>query len=339
MSEIKRKLASIRRIDAIEPIEGADKIVVAKIGGWQVVTQKTNYQVGDLCVFFEIDSFLPVEERFEWLRKTSYKKFEDGTEGFRIKTIKLRGQLSQGLSLPLSDFPELANLPEGEDVTDLLKVIKYDPPVPVSMSGIMKGRFPSFIPKTDQERIQNCIKDVSTKWKDHKFEATLKLDGSSMTVYYKDGDFGVCSRNLDLIEDDENIFWKTAKSYELDTALRTIGRNIAIQGELMGPGIQGNREAFSVHRFFVFDIYDIDKQRYFTRKERQEFLDDHLYDLDDVPHINDIKVDDFTLEDFLEYADRKSINNEVAEGVVFKSLDDPSVSFKVINNKFLLGEE
>jgi len=366
MSDIKRKLATIRRIDEILPIEGADKIVVAKIGGWQVVTQKDNYKPGDYCVFFEIDSFLPIDERYEFLRKACYKKFEDGTEGFRIKTIKLRGELSQGLSLPLSEFPEIIQSGKLEtladytrdyvntsltdtdgslyndiiDVTELLGVIKYDPPVPPSMSGIMKGNFPSFIPKTDQERIQNCIKNLQSKWKDHVWEATLKLDGSSMTVYHNNGDSGVCSRNLDLIEDDTNTFWKVAKKHKIIETLKENNLNYAIQGELMGPGIQGNREGLSDHDMYVFDVYDIDKGTYLNCRERHCFLDDYFMDLLDCPDINtQVYVDDFTLEDFLTYADRKSMNNEIAEGVVFKSIKDPSISFKVINNLYLLSND
>src|SRR5438309_10635527 len=99
-----RKLATIRRISKIEPIEGADRIVKATIDGWELVTQKDNYRVGDLCVYFEIDSFLPVRPEFEFLRKGCFKSTKNLGDGFRIKTIKLRGQVSQGLSLPLGDF-------------------------------------------------------------------------------------------------------------------------------------------------------------------------------------------------------------------------------------------
>lgn len=123
--EVTRKLASIRSIVNIEPIDGADNIVCATVDGWKLVTQKSNnFQIGDLVIYFEIDSFLPVTEKFEFLRKSSYRKMGD-EEGFRIKTIKLRGQVSQGLILPLTEF-DITNPEEGLDLTETLRVKKWD---------------------------------------------------------------------------------------------------------------------------------------------------------------------------------------------------------------------
>jgi len=158
-----RKLATIRRVKEILSIENSDNICLAKIDGWQVVVRKGEFSPGSLCVYFEIDSYLPIEERYEFLRKSSYKKLENirgrRNEGFRLKTIKLRGMLSQGLAMPLSAFPDLEillagmSLHEGDNVTDLLKVELYEPPVPACIAGEVKGAFPSFIRKTDEERI------------------------------------------------------------------------------------------------------------------------------------------------------------------------------------------
>lgn len=214
-SEPVRKLASIRKIAAIEPIEGADNIVCATVDGWQLVTQKANnFKVNDLVVYFEIDSFLPVTERFEFLRKSSFKSTKHLGDGFRIKTIKLRGQVSQGLILPMGEFfdflesdrnwyhrdPEIVDwVREGDDLTELLGVKKYEKPLDPRLAGRARGNFPSFIRKTDQERVQNLF----GKLKGHKseynpdtgevtytgeynfdqngrWEATLKLDGSSI---------------------------------------------------------------------------------------------------------------------------------------------------------------
>jgi tRNA-binding EMAP/Myf-like protein len=149
---MERKLASIRTITDIQPIPNADSIEVVSIGGWKVVSKKGEYNVGDMCVYCEIDSFLPVLPQYEFLRKSSYKKMSDGTEGFRLKTIKLRGQVSQGLVLPISILPEGKTLFEGMDVTDVLSITKYEPPIPASLSGQVKGHFPSFLQKTDEER-------------------------------------------------------------------------------------------------------------------------------------------------------------------------------------------
>jgi RNA ligase (TIGR02306 family) len=124
---MERKLASIQVIRDIRPIEGADAIELAIINNWQVVVAKNvGHQIGDHVVYCEIDSFLPIQEEFEFLRKSSYKKMAD-REGFRLKTIKLRGQVSQGLILPMSVFGDFGwTAYEGLDVTERLGIIKYE---------------------------------------------------------------------------------------------------------------------------------------------------------------------------------------------------------------------
>lgn len=363
MNDVTRKLASVRRIEAIDPIDGADNIVCATVDGWKLVTQKTNnFQPGDLVVYFEIDSFLPAIEKFEFLRKSSLKVM-DNVEGFRLKTIKLRGQISQGLILPLSEFfgfdehynlfywddpddafdPARHFLREGDDLTEMLGVKKWEAPLHPSLAGKARGNFPDFIQKTDQERIQNVYKYFGRHKDVTKYEVTLKLDGSSMTVYCKSGYVGVCSRNLDLTETDDNAFWKVARSTMLVEALEAYGKNIAIQGELMGPGIQGNRENLKELELYVFDVYDIDNMEYVDTVTKRKVLDD-LYRLGaafkNVPVVDYIGLDHFvSVEEFLNYADRPSIIHPIAEGVVFKNMDGKRHSFKVINNKFLLKEK
>ena len=343
MSEVTRKLASVRRISEIRPIEGADNIVCAVVDGWELVTQKSNnFKPDDLVVYFEVDSFLPAIEKFEFLRKSSLKVL-DGVEGFRLKTIKLRGQISQGLILPLSEFADHGQMEEGDDLTELLGVKKFEKPLSPALSGKARGNFPEWLVKTDQERIQNVFK-YRHRHLGEKYEASLKLDGSSMTVYYKDGYVGVCSRNLDLIEDETNLFWKVARSTKIIEALEKFGMNCAIQGELMGPGVQGNREQFKEHKFFVFDVYNIEEMDYLEPEGRHlllSFLREQLgTTVDHVPVIGTINMDDFdTVQKFLDYADeQKSINHPIAEGVVFKSYGPRRNSFKAISNKFLLKE-
>ena len=342
-----RKLASIRRIKEIRPIEGADRIVCAVVDGWELVTQKSNnFQPGDLVVYFEIDSLLPLTEQFSFLEpyKVSTRNSVNG-EGYRLKTIKLRGQVSQGLILSIDTFPILnilSSLPEGMDLTETLDVKLYERPIPAQLRGKVRGNFPSFIPKTDQERIQNCFDDWFFNNKQAEYEVTLKLDGSSCTIYYDvDKDlFGVCSRNLDLTETGDNAYWLVARKYDLENKLRDFGRNIAIQGELMGPGVQGNREKLPELDLFVFDIYEwySGQGKYFDAEVRQNVC--KLLKLKHVPVIDIDVFSGFTsVKDFLKYAQRPSINNDVAEGVVFKNTQDPHNSFKVISNAFLLGEE
>lgn len=379
MSDITRVLAEAVRITEKEPIEGADKIELVKVRGWQVVVQKGLYEVGDLAVYFSIDALLPEVPEFEFLRERCYKKESAEGPGFRIKTIKLKGQLSQGMLMPVGELNAyIRSANEGDDLTNVLGVKKYDKPEPAALAGRARGNFPTFIPKTDEHRIQNFIGRFTANYADHLWEVSLKLDGSSMTVYHnkkvevfyvepktffaklnrwfsekfrgakrpKSRDaFGVCSRNLDLQESDDNAFWQTANKltlrYKLKKFYEETGRNIALQGEMMGPGVQGNRENLKELDYYVFNIWDIDNQRYFTADERAEFLEQ--YAIKAAPVYTIAKFDGFTSDQFLELADTgfggKSINHAIREGLVFKSTIDPSISFKAISNRFLLKEK
>lgn len=368
MNDVVRKLASVRRIESIDPIEGADNIVCATVDGWKLVTQKSNnFNPGDLVVYFEIDSFLPAIEKFEFLRKSCLRVM-DNVEGFRIKTIKLRGQISQGLILPLKEIYQgdhrffraidhtgddlwmtrlndewVSAEQEGFDLTELLGVKKWEAPIHPSLAGKARGNFPEFIRKTDQERVQNVYKYFRRHKDVTQYEVSLKLDGSSTTIYCKSGYVGVCSRNLDLTETDDNAFWKVSRSTKLVEALESYGKNIAIQGELMGPGVQGNREGLKNLELYVFDVYDIDAMEYVDSTTKRYILDD-LYRLGaafkNVPIVDYVSLDRFeNVQDFLNYAERPSINHPIAEGVVFKNMDGQRHSFKVISNKFLLKEK
>lgn len=231
-----RKLATIRKIANVLKHQNADTLSIYIIDGWQVIDRLDAYKKDDLVIYLEIDSYLPVKPEFEFLRKSSFKKM-GALEGFRLKTIRLRGELSQGLLLPLSYLGEVAAI-EGMEVTDLLGVIKYDPPLPASISGDIAGIFPTLIPKTDEERIQNLD---YTSLVDFTYTITEKLDGTSTTFFYLDGRFGVCSRNYEMKEDDKNTMWMIAKKLQLPQKLAELGVDIAIQGETIGLGIQKNK--------------------------------------------------------------------------------------------------
>lgn len=344
---MERKLATIRSIGQISPILGADKIELATVDGWNVVVGKdVGYKVGDLVIYCEIDSFLPIREEFEFLRKSSYKKMV-GKEGFRLKTIKLRGQISQGLILPISVLnPPNTNMYvtpfEGLDVTEILGIIKYEPPMPANLVGKVKGIFPSFIPKTNEERIQNLTKEYE-KWKiqsKHQFYVTEKLDGSSSTFYIKNGVFGVCSRNLDLLETEENTFWKVARYLDLENKMKSLDFNLALQGELIGESIQGNPYKLKGQSVRFFTGFNIDTYQRMGYNEFTEILT--KLNLESVPLLNQDL--DFTLpntiDEMLKYAEGKSmLNNQTErEGVVVRSLDG-TISFKAVSNIFLLKNE
>ena len=347
---MERKLATIRKIKEINPIEGADAIELAVVDGWQVVVAKNvGHQVGDLVVYCEIDSFLPIEPEFEFLRKSSYKKMGD-QEGFRLKTIKLRGQISQGLILPYSvipiaQFSTAADLPEGMDVSEMLGIVKYEPPIPAQLAGRVKGSFPSFLRKTDEERIQNLEKEY-TEWtlsSKHQFYATEKLDGSSFTCYIKNGEFGVCSRNMDLLETEDNTFWAVARKLDLENKLRSFGKNICFQGEMVGSGIQGNHYNMKDQTVFFYNIFLIDEREYVGYDEFRNMLFD--LDLACVPVLSypfnfpaDSEAAFPTVSALLRSAEGKSVLNDKVEreGLVIRSMDR-TISFKAISNKFLLG--
>ena len=349
---MERKLATIRKIKEINPIEGADAIELAVVDGWQVVVAKNvGHQVGDLVVYCEIDSFLPIEPEFEFLRKSSYKKMGD-QEGFRLKTIKLRGQISQGLILPYSvipiaQFATAADLPEGMDVSEMLGIVKYEPPIPAQLAGRVKGSFPSFLRKTDEERIQNLEKEY-TEWtlsSKHQFYATEKLDGSSFTCYIKNGEFGVCSRNMDLLETEDNTFWAVARKLDLENKLRSFGKNICFQGEMVGSGIQGNHYNMKDQTVFFYNIFLIDEREYVGYDEFRNMLFD--LDLACVPVLSypfnfpaDSEAAFPTVSALLRSAEGKSVLNDKVEreGLVIRSMDR-TISFKVISNKFLLGSK
>jgi len=359
-----RKLATIRKIDALRPIPDADAIECAVVGGWTCVVKKGEYAAGDLAVYCEIDSWIP-HEIAPFLSRGNFPRVYNEVKGERLRTMKLRGQLSQGLLLPMSilivDYDTVPGeicissnyIPDsasgvcskdlvGADVSEMLGIVKYEAPIPAQLAGEVKGMFPGWIQKTDQERVQN-LKEEFDYWlkEQHAWEVTEKLDGSSMTVYLRDGEFGVCSRNLELKPSETNSLWKVAVRNDLELKLRRANRNLALQGELIGEGIQGNPYKQKGQEFFLFDIYDIDTSKYLTPAERKAFVEEH--DIKHVPVLafgaeltNTLGVN--SIDGILKFAEGKSVMGMIGcerEGVVFKS-QAAQCSFKAISNKFLL---
>lgn len=329
-----RKLASIRKISSIQPIKNADNLELAIVDGWKSVVRKDEYNEGDTIIYCEVDSFLPIKPEFEFLRNSSYRKMGE-KEGFRLRSLKIRDQISQGLILPISLLPVDVIPIEGLDVSEELGIIKWEEPIPARLSGIMKGAFPYFIPKTDAERVQNLAQKWSD-WTTTKFWATEKLDGSSATYYFRHGEFGVCSRNWELKESDDNTHWQVARQLNIENKLRLFGRNIALQGELIGESIQGNRYGLRGQTVQFFNIFDIDEHRSLDINSFKSVLD--MLGLTSVPFIDSFEMP-MTIDDLLHYSIGKSFLNPKAEreGIVVRNFDG-SILFKAISNKFLLEE-
>jgi RNA ligase (TIGR02306 family) len=219
----------------------------------------------------------------------------NGVKGERLRTVRNSVvRLSQGLLLPLSVFPRslgfdyATDRTVGEDVSHWLGIQKWEAPIPAQLAGDVRGMFPTKIPKTDQERIQNLTVELE-EWKAAalSWEVTEKLDGTSMTVYVDGDDEGVCSRNLNLKENEANSLWRVAKHDQLIEKLRSTGRNLAIQGELVGEGIQKNMYKLKGQHFFLFDVYDIDRGAYLNPVERRA-----LASKLDIGHVPVLKEDE-----------------------------------------------
>lgn len=391
-----RALATIQRIRAVRPIPGADAIEVAEVRGWPVVIKKGEFAVGDLCVYFEIDSFLPSSEpAFAFLAK-DFRPW-NGKEGVRLRTIKLRKQTSQGLALKPSAFAKLSgSLSEGDDVTEILNIEKWESPEelkansPGGSGSPNKTRaFPWFIRKTDQERVQNRIDQLSGAL-DETFEKSIKLDGSSMTVYIlrkgnpifeeefarrevatlkkmsmlkcigywikrawngkPDYIAGVCSRNMEVDLNGDSAFAKYVRDHGIiqKIAEGTGGfqSSLAFQGELVAPSIQGNYEKVSKPEWYVYDVFDIERQTYLlpmlARFEAKNSNLDYVPVLDTHASLRSFLSGDpeetprDLVEGILNDAEGEGMNPGVKrEGVVYKP-NSTDFSFKAISNSYLL---
>lgn len=343
-----RKLASVQYIHDITPIEGADAIECAHVLGWQVVTKKGEFSVGDIGVYFEIDSFLPIRPEFEFLRKSSYKKTDIMGEGFRLKTARMRGQLSQGLLLPMSILPE-GEYAIGDDVTEILGVRKFEIEERATTGGNVKGLIPYDIPKTDELRIQS-FPELVDELRGKMYYITTKMDGTSVTMYYVDGEFGVCGRNYEYKDDGSSAFWRYAHEHNLperfaEYAAKAEIDRLVLQGEFCSPGIQKNRLNLKKPEWFVFNVlfWNDDKLRWELCGLNE------LQDVTSALGVQMVPVEEeytgfsYTAEQLLERAEGKYYSGKQKEGIVIRPIfPTPSpttggwLSMKAINNKYLL---
>jgi RNA ligase (TIGR02306 family) len=332
-----RKLASIQRITAIDPIPDADAIECASVLGWKVVVKKGEFQVGDLAVYMEIDSVPPDEEPYRFL----WRNTEMRPNNFRIRTVKLRGQISQGILFPLEKSwmsPESGGwvngtewVEEGTDVTEMLGVTKYEPPLP---GGEVEGQFFDGVPKTDEDRVQSRHDLLEALW-GRPYYITVKCDGASMTIAMHEDKVKVASRNYRLAYDPNSPYWRAAENSELMKMIAEFPW-LAVQGELVGPGIQGNKLGLQEPTCLVFNIYDRMMGRYLSWDEMRSLQRD--WDFQMVPFVEQGVEFMYSQAELLELAEGKydGTKNE-REGIVIRSkgiLD--RVSFKAISNRFLL---
>ena len=340
----KRKLASIQYIHYITPIEGADRIECVHVLGWQCVANKGQFQVGDSCVYMEVDSFLPICEQFEFLRSNSYRKSELLGEGFRLKTLNFRGQISQGLVQPLSILPE-GEYQVGDDVTELLRIKKWEVEERVTSSGTVIGDFPDGIPKTDEFRVQSYPELINEFKQVPMYYISTKMDGTSVTMYWKAGQFGVCGRNYEYADDGKCAMWDYAHEHKIAEKLKEYHvPDIAIQGEFCGAGIQKNRLKLVRPEWYVFTVIDLATRRRYsleTMKKLCEDLELNMVPIEEVKNVFDYD----SIESLLERAKGKYASGMNKEGIVIRPTEpvySPIIggplSMKVINNDYLLKE-
>lgn len=375
-----RKLASVQTVKAIKPIEGADRIEIVQILNWDCVARKGEYRVGDKVIYFEIDSLLPDIPAFEFLKGSSWSQ---KLNKYKISTHKFRNQISQGLVVSINEFPNIIKqiavalepslasdidkititkpeeLENGTDLTEVFGIEKYEPPVSNGPLGdIIHHEW--YVPKTDEERIQVCAENVLPKYVESEQDdwyASIKLDGTSCTVGLFDDAFLIGGRNQ--WYKDENMYTITVKKYgnlqeKLNKYLKETGKYLVFQGELCGPGIQGNKLGLKEKEWFIFNVFTSKTGTYdsYTKVDVGTMVDicgnfglrvvpivatADKFDFKENTNIDTIVnnllkyVDNFKYRNYFEEASP----NQIAEGLVFR-INDMTNSFKVISNKFLL---
>ncbi len=332
-----RKLASIQKITKISEIENADSISCATILGWQVVILKDQFKVGDNVIYCEVDSLMPDIPEFE-----SLKKLTNNT--MRIRTIRMRGQCSQGICFPLELVENFGLLPEdmtiGQDVTEVIGITKYEDVLPDELLSKAKGYIPSEIPKSDIYRVQT-MQDVLDKYQGTMCCASEKMDGESITMYLKDGVFGVCSKVVDFIESEDSVHWQMAKQLDMENKFRMLGFDISMQGEIIGEGIKGNKYKIKGKKVLFYNAFDIKAHKYFNYENLIHLAKD-LLQVETVPIVNDQLVLTNDINELVKQSNGRSMLYDTKrEGIVITPLEEINdiigrIIIKVISPEFLL---
>jgi RNA ligase (TIGR02306 family) len=342
------QLATFETITEIIPIEGADRIELAKVQAWQSVIRKNDYKVGDQVIFVPIDTVLTpaVWNKHLWDKN-------DPTKPIRVRTVRMRGAVSQGLIFPKSlvsaqeIFDHMDDPTEDVSIAGMLGITKYEKQIHASLAGVAKGDFPShFVSKTDEDNLKSNTRAFAELKNCAAVSISLKLDGTSGTFIKElDGTFRVCSRNLELHEDAENVHWQMARKYNLQELLKP---GTAIQGEIVGPKIQKNPMGLNAPELFCFNYKNLQTSKY-------HHADEHTLDLIPtglkwVPHIATLSQTAFqyeTIESLQELANKQQYANGVAaEGIVLRGLNAEGelmyseslhkmLSVKIINQNYI----
>lgn len=360
---MERDLATIEKIIALTPIEGADKIEVATVLGWEVIVEKNSYSVGDLVVYCEYDTVLPVKPEFEFLRPRCYSK---SYNGFRIRNMKLRGVYSQGIVFPLSILPSSVKIKEGLNVAKELGIRRYDPSELKEKEETKKAKgfkkflfrfkffrnlflkkkdksYPSHLEKSGETNIQKIFKDL--KGKDTLFYKTEKLEGQSATYEYYKGKFNRYSHNVKLNKNSKGSWLRVEELYDIKNTLKEFYKQvnvyIALQGEIIGPGIQGNIYNKNEYEFYIFRIKDLSTGKYFEYSFLTlciNFLSSISgKDFKLVPVLGENEHLLGSVQELLDDSEKEKskINPSVLrEGVVWRSMTDQRIGFKVKSPKY-----
>lgn len=317
-------LAYIGQVTNIYPIPEAERIESLEVycgkgGRWRGTAQKAQFALGEGCEVYLQDALLPQIERFAFLEP----------RGWRIRMMRLRGVPSECLIMPLTETTQ--GLEPGADITELTGVAKYEKPLPANIGGDIRGRFPGFIPKTDEPNFQS-VPEMVQALAGKPFYATLKVDGSSGTVFWDDeGAVRACSRNFELKERPDTAVWQLVRKYEL--AERRLP--VALQFEIVGPGIQKNRLGLKEVDLRLFSVWQIGQRRYLDFADMRDLAQSLGLPMVDLVETN--PSFDLTDDEALRrYAERTYASGATAEGVVIRPLQEIQVngerlSFKVIN--------
>ena len=350
-------LAIISKIQSITPIEGKDRIVLAKVENYDTIIQKDDFKVGDICIYVFYDSILPDKPEYEFLRKRCWS---EKWQGHRIRPMKLGGIISEGLVLPMSYLPERKKpYKVGDVVTEELGIRLYDPEALLEGQGKRKGNwfldlmmkygwfrrfynryfrkstqkdgYPNWVIKSDEENIEKIWNDISQN-PDLEYILTEKMEGQAASFIFDKKKFKVYSHNFNVIEGN----WvEVAKIYNIKEKMKEWCwikgyKSFCIQGEICGPGIQGNIYGFKSLRLFLYGGFHEDG----TRLDMQELVTfSNFSGINTVPVLGTGKISDFKdLDEIIKFADGDSVfknNNKPVprEGVVWRT-EDGKVHFK-----------